>query len=125
MSDRFLRKYASTQKVSLGDGLGASRMYTLPARCYPTRCVIAERREALRVTPRGRPFVDGLPRASSFRSRKIYLAEIDWYQGFEKVLLSRESFAQSTFCLIFEISGLRAAFVEGRETNTDIASKKC
>ena len=67
LSDRFLRKYASTQKGSLGHGLGASRMYTLPERCYPTRCVIAERREALRVTPRGRPLVDGLPRASSNR----------------------------------------------------------
>ena len=32
----------------------------------------------------------------------------------EKVLHSRESFAESTFCLIFEISGLSTAFVEGR-----------
>ena len=51
--------------------------------------------------------------SESERSRKIYLAEIDWYQGFGKVLLSRESFAESTFCLIFEISGLSEAFVEG------------
>ena len=30
------------------------------------------------------------------------------------MLHSRESFAESTFCLILEISGLSAAFVEGR-----------
>ena len=55
-----------------------------------------------------------LSNSESERSRKIYLAEIDWYQGFEKVLHSRESFAELVFCLIFEISGLSAAFVEGR-----------
>ena len=52
--------------------------------------------------------------SESERSRKMYLAEIDMAQGFEKVLHSRESFAESMFCLIFEISGLSAAFVEGR-----------
>ena len=44
----------------------------------------------------------------------MYLAEIDLGQGFEKVLHSRESFAELMFCLLFEISGLSAAFVEGR-----------
>ena len=52
--------------------------------------------------------------SESERSRKIYLAEIDWSQGFGKVFHSRESFAEWTFCLIFEVSGLSAAFVEGR-----------
>ena len=46
-------------------GRGAPKMFAVSEQCYLARCVIVERGEALRVTPRGRPLVDGLPRASS------------------------------------------------------------
>ena len=45
-------------------------MYAVPERCYLARCVSAEQDEALRVTPRGRPLVDGVPRAPSARNTK-------------------------------------------------------
>ena len=41
--------------------------------------------------------------SSSERSWKIYLAEIDWAQDFEKVLLSRESFNELMFYMFLEI----------------------
>ena len=59
-----VRECARAHTGRLRHGRGAPRMYALPERCYLARCVIAEREEALRVTPRGRPLVDGLPRVS-------------------------------------------------------------
>ena len=53
--------------------------------------------------------------SESERSRKIYLAEIDWHIGFEEVLHSRESFAELMFYLFLKFESARSPRAESAD----------